>query len=196
MASDNGDGRSFAGTIAVFGSSRRDEESALYVEAYELGRLLSRAGYAVLSGGYYGSMGAVSRGAAEAGGHVIGVTCALFDPLPPNRWLAEEVKAADLMERLAIMMRRADGFVAVRGGIGTLSEVTLAWSLLQTRSFRGKPLILLGDDWQPVVSALRQNTDLGSSIAGLARVACTPAEAVAALASEPLPTPPGPPPQG
>jgi len=205
MASDNpqgasgsGDGRSFAGTIAVFGSSRRDEESALYVEAYELGRLLSRAGYAVLSGGYHGSMGAVSRGAAEASGHVIGVTCALgaADPLPPNRWLTEEVKAADLLERLAIMMRRADGFVAVRGGIGTLSEVTLAWSLLQTRSFRGKPLILLGDDWQPVVSALRQNTDLGSSIAGLARMASTPAEAVAVLASEPLPTPPGPPLQG
>jgi predicted Rossmann-fold nucleotide-binding protein len=121
--------------------------------------------------------------------------------LPPNRWLTEEVKAADLLERLAIMMRRADGFVAVRGGIGTLSEVTLAWSLLpwqggQTRSFRRKPLILLGDDWQPVVGALRQHTDLGSSIAGLARVVSTPAEVVAALASEPLPAPPGPPPRG
>jgi hypothetical protein len=199
MAGDSRDGQGFAGTIAVFGSSRRDEESALYAEAYELGRLLSRAGYVVLSGGYHGSMGAVSRGAAEAGGYVIGVTCALFDPLPPNRWLTEEVKAADLLERLAIMMRRADGFVAVRGGIGTLSEVTLAWSLLQTRSFRGKPLILLGDDWQPVIGALRQHTDLGSSIAGLARVASTPTEAVAALASEPLAslaTPPGPPPQG
>lgn len=188
MAGDNGQ------TVAVFGSSRRDEDSALYAEAYELGRLLANEGYAVLSGGYSGSMGAVSRGAAEAGGRVIGVTCALFDPLPPNRWVTEEVKAADLMERLAIMMQRADCFVAVRGGIGTLSEVTLAWSLLQTRSLRGKPLILLGDDWQPVLDALRRHTDLGNSIAGLARVASTPAEALASL-REP-PTPPGPPPLG
>ncbi|MEJ5198439.1 MAG: DNA-binding protein, partial [Anaerolineae bacterium] len=69
-------------TIAVFGSSRREEESALYREAYELGRVLAGAGYAVLTGGYNGSMAAVSRGAAEAGGRVIGVTCAIFDPLP------------------------------------------------------------------------------------------------------------------
>jgi len=184
-------------TVAVFGSSRRDEESALYAEAYALGRRLAEEGYAVLSGGYGGSMGAVSRGAAEAGGQVIGVTCALFDPLPPNRWLTEEVKAPDLIGRLAIMMERSDGFVAVRGGIGTLSEVTLAWSLLQTRSLQGRPLILLGDDWQPVMEALRQHTDLGNSIAGLARIASTPDEVVAALASsERLPTPPGPPPTG
>ena len=55
-------------TIAVFGSSRRDEASALYREARELGGLLARAGYAVLSGGYNGSMGAVSRGAGKPAG--------------------------------------------------------------------------------------------------------------------------------
>ena len=49
------------------------------------------------------------------------------------------------------MIERADGFVAVRGGIGTLSEVTLVWSLLQTRALDGKPLVLLGADWRPVV---------------------------------------------
>ena len=127
-------------TIAVFGSSRRDEDSEHYREAYDLGRVLARAGYAVLSGGYNGSMGAVSRGADEAGGRVIGITCAVFDPLPPNAWLTEEIKAPTMLDRLAIMLDRSDGFVAVRGGIGTLSEVTLAWSLLQTRSQTGKPL--------------------------------------------------------
>jgi len=54
-------------TIAVFGSSRREENSVFYREAYELGRALAEAGYAVLSGGYNGAMAAVSRGAAEAG---------------------------------------------------------------------------------------------------------------------------------
>lgn len=181
-------------TIAVFGSSRRDEHSDLYREAYTLGGLLARAGYAVLSGGYQGSMAAVSRGAAEAGGRVIGVTCAIFDPLPPNPWLTEEIKAPTLLDRLAIMLDRADGFVAVRGGIGTLSEVTLAWSLLQTRSLAGKPLVLLGADWQPILDAFLAHSDLGSSIAALARLAPTPAAVLPALAAPP--TPPGPPPAG
>jgi uncharacterized protein (TIGR00730 family) len=181
-------------TIAVFGSSRREEHSPLWTEAYELGRVLANAGYAVLSGGYGGSMGAVSRGAAEGGGQVIGVTCAIFDPLPCNQWLTEEVKAPSLMARLAAMIERADGFVALRGGIGTLSEITLVWSLLQTREVKGKPLILLGRDWRPVVDAFRLYTDLGASIANLATLVDTPEQVLAALDAPP--TPPGPPPLG
>jgi uncharacterized protein (TIGR00730 family) len=182
-------------TVAVFGSSRREENSPLYYEAYELGRLLAQAGYAVLSGGYAGSMAAVSRGAAEAGGRVIGITCAVFDPLAANQWLSEESKPPDMLGRLGCMMERADGFVAVRGGIGTLSEVMLAWSLLQTGSLKCKPLVLLGQDWQALVDALRTHTDLGLSIASLARVVSTPTEALTALAAPP-PTPLGPPPLG
>lgn len=181
-------------TIAVFGSSRREENSTHYREAYELGRGLARAGYGVLSGGYYGSMAAVSRGAYEAGGRGIGVTCALFDPLRPNPWLSEEIKAPTMLARLGIMMERSDGFVALRGGIGTLSEVMLAWSLLQTRTLDGKPLVLMGADWPPILETLKTHTDLGSSIAALARLAGTPDEALAALAAPP--TPPGPPPAG
>jgi hypothetical protein len=181
-------------TIAVFGSSRREEHSPHYLQAYDLGRRLAQAGYAVLSGGYHGSMAAVSRGAREAGGRVIGVTCAQFDPLQPNPWLSEEIKAPTLLARLAIMMERADGFVALRGGIGTLTEVTLAWSLLQTRTLDGKPLVLMGADWPPILAAFRAHTDLGNSIAALARLAETPDEALAALAAPP--TPPGPPPAG
>ena len=139
-----------------------------------MGRLLGTAGYTVLSGGYAGSMAAVSRGAAEAGGRVVGVTCATFDPAPCNAWLTEEVKAATLVERMAVMIERADGFIALRGGIGTLSEVTLVWSLLQVRSLGDKPLILLGPHWQPVVAALLEHTDMGSSIAALARIVETP----------------------
>ena len=99
-----------------------------------------------------------------------------------------------MLDRLAIMLDRSDGFVAVRGGIGTLSEVTLAWSLLQTRSQTGKPLVLLGADWQAIVDAFRVHSDLGGSIAALARIVHTPADVLIALASPP--TPPGPPPLG
>lgn len=181
-------------TIAVFGSSRRDENSPLWAEAYELGRVLASAGYAVLSGGYGGSMAAVSRGAAECGGQVIGVTCATFDPAPCNSWLTEEVKAPTLMARLATMVERADGFVALRGGIGTLSEITLVWSLLQTGELQRTPLVLVGAGWRTVVDALRAETDLGGSIASLATIVDTPQQVLSALNAPP--TPPGPPPLG
>ena len=60
------------------------------------------------------------------------------------------------------MLDRADGFVAVRGGIGTLSEITPAWSLLQTRSLNGgTPLVLLGAERQAVLDSLLAHTDLG-----------------------------------
>lgn len=181
-------------TVAVFGSSRREENSPLWLEAYELGRVLATAGHAVLSGGYGGSMGAVSRGAWECGGRVTGVTCATFDPAPCNKWLTEEVKAPTLMARLATMIERADGYVALRGGIGTLSEITLVWSLLQTRELMGRPLVLLGAGWRPVVDVLKLHTDLGTSIAGLATVVDTPGQVLSALDAPP--TPPGPPPLG
>ncbi|MDI6694379.1 MAG: hypothetical protein QME21_04975 [Anaerolineales bacterium] len=59
--------------VTVFGGSRPTPED--YEQALHLGRLLGGSGYIVLTGGYIGVMEAVSRGASEAGGHVIGVTC-------------------------------------------------------------------------------------------------------------------------
>jgi uncharacterized protein (TIGR00730 family) len=182
-------------TVAVFGGSRRDEGTTLWQEAYDLGQALARAGHRVLNGGYGGGMAAVSRGAAEAGGQVIGVTCAIFDPRLPNVWLSQEIKEPDMLARLRTIMEQADAFVSLRGGIGTLAEVTLAWSLVQTRTF-AKPLVLLGADWGPLVEALRAYSDLGNSIAALARVVTTPAEAVAVLDEPTPPTPLSPPPLG
>jgi predicted Rossmann-fold nucleotide-binding protein len=92
------------------------------------------------------------------------------------------------------MIERADAFVALRGGIGTLSEVTLVWSLLQTRSIRNASLVLLGADWREVVRSLREHTDLGGSIASIATVVDTPEQVLSALNAPP--TPLGPPPVG
>jgi uncharacterized protein (TIGR00725 family) len=61
--------------VSVFGGSQPREGDAAYAEAMELGRLLAERGHIVLTGGYIGTMEAVSRGARQAGGHVIGVTC-------------------------------------------------------------------------------------------------------------------------
>jgi uncharacterized protein (TIGR00730 family) len=142
--------------VSVFGGSAPRPGTSAYAEAQALGAALARAGWTVATGGYSGVMEAASRGANEAGGHVIGVTCSLIEEwrqLRPNAWVQEEQRFATLRERLNYLVDFCDAAVALPGGIGTLSEVALTWSLLQTGEIRAKPLILLGQVWQATVSA-------------------------------------------
>jgi uncharacterized protein (TIGR00730 family) len=167
--------------ISVFGGSRVSAGSTAYEEAYLLGQQLALAGYDVASGGYEGTMDGLSRGAAEAGGHAIGVTSDLFDPSRPSRWLTAEHRTPDLHARLRTLISLGDGFVALRGGIGTLSEVTLTWSLLQVGEMAARPFILLGDSWRGITTAFAAHSDMGSSILALAQVADTIEETISLL---------------
>lgn len=144
------------GVISVFGSSAPQAGSVDYENARLVGRLLAEAGYAVATGGYSGTMTAVSQGASEAGGHVIGVTCTQieqFRPLGPNQWIKEEIKYETLTERLLHLVRHNDGMITLPGGIGTISEMTLAWSYLQTGEIELRPFALLGELWPKTVHA-------------------------------------------
>jgi hypothetical protein len=137
------------GIVSVFGGSSPAPGSPAYQEAYTLGRLLAEAGFAVMTGGYAGTMEATSRGAKEAGGHVIGVTVTDFEENGhrPNSYLTETVTYTRLSDRLVHLVTRCDAAVALRGGIGTLSEVALTWSLLQVGEIGPKPFVLLGEEW-------------------------------------------------
>jgi uncharacterized protein (TIGR00730 family) len=143
------------GPIAVvFGSNAPQEGDRDYTAARELGRLLAQAGYVVATGGYFGTMEAASRGAQEAGGHVIGVTTSIFDGvrLHPNAYLDEEIKFPTLFQRLHHLVTMADAWVALPGGIGTLSEVALTWSLLQVGEVMRQPFVLVGKQWRRTIS--------------------------------------------
>jgi hypothetical protein len=119
----------------------------------ELGSLLAKHGHIVLTGGYMGTMEAVSRGAAEAGGHVIGVTCKEIEnwrSAGANRWVIEEWKSETLIQRLQALIESCDAALALPGGPGTLTEISLMWNLMIIGSLRRRPLILIGDSWQTV----------------------------------------------
>ncbi len=149
--------------VSVYGSSAPAEGSAAYAEALGIGRQLAEAGYTVATGGYRGVMEAASRGAAAAGGHVIGVTCTLLENwregLSANAWVKEEIKFGSLRERLYHLVEFCDAAVALGGGVGTLSEVALTWSLLQTGEIRPKPLILVGPLWRDSISTFLSHAD-------------------------------------
>lgn len=143
--------------VTVFGGSAPEPGSEAYEEACTLGRMLGKAGHTALTGGYIGTMEAVSRGCAEAGGHVIGVTCDQIEswrPVAPNEWLHEERRNPTLHQRLITLIEECDAALALPGGVGTLAEVALMWNLMQTEALPARPLILIGEGWQAAISNL------------------------------------------
>jgi uncharacterized protein (TIGR00730 family) len=135
--------------VTVFGGSHIGE--AEYEQALHLGRLLGEAGLTVLTGGYIGSMEAVSRGAAEHGGHVIGVTCDEIEawrPVCPNAWVQEEWRYPTIRERMFALIDQCDAAIALPGGAGTLAEVSVMWTHLLTAAIPQRPLILVGEGWR------------------------------------------------
>ncbi len=153
-------------TITVFGGSLPQPGSPAYQEAQTLGALLAESGFAVQTGGYIGTMEAVSRGASEAGGHVIGVTCDEIEawrPVAPNQWVAEEKRFPTLRERIYSLIDDCDGAIALPGGIGTLAEIVLTWAQLQIKPNDSRPLILIGQGWKKTLETF--NSEQGKYIA-------------------------------
>jgi len=171
--------------ISVFGSSMPRPGSADYEAARDLGRQLAEAGFAVQTGGYAGIMEAVSRGANEAGGHVVGVTCASFEAsssATPNAWVKEVAQQPNLHARVLYLVTNCDGAIVLPGGVGTLSELALAWNLVQVSEMPPKPIILVGGLWQRTLAAFVDRAYIYPQHAALLTLARTPAEAVDLLA--------------
>lgn len=151
-------------TITIFGSSIPGEGTEAYEEAQRLGSLLAEAGYAICNGGYGGLMEASARGAREAGGHTIGVTCDVWTATA-NRWISEEIRTRSFMERLMTLIERGDAYVVLPGGTGTLAELAVAWEMMNKSSLLKsvggrRPLVVMVPYWQPVIECLEQETKL------------------------------------
>lgn len=145
--------------VTVFGGSTPKPGDPHYQQAIALGRSLAKCGFTVLTGGYIGTMEAVSRGAAESGGHVIGVTSdeiEIWRPVAPNPWVQEERRYQTLRERLYALIADCDAAIALPGGIGTLAEIAFMWSQLQVGAVSARPLILIGSGWQETMNVFYQ----------------------------------------
>jgi len=174
--------------VSVFGGSQPKEGTPAYEEARLLGELLAQGGHTVLTGGYIGTMEAVSRGASEAGGHVIGVTCEEIENwrgVGVNRWVKEEIKKKTLVERLQTIIEASDAAIALPGGPGTLTEIMLTWNLMIVESRHRSPLILVGDGWQSVFAQVfeKQGTYTSGNQRNLLQFAPDVETAVTMLAS-------------
>jgi hypothetical protein len=175
--------------VAVFGSANAHEGDELYTLACQLGKLLAEAGHAVMTGGYCGTMEAVSRGAVEAGGHSIGVTSQeieAFRPGGPNPWVQEVIPSVTLGERVAILTRQADAFIALPGGVGTLVEAAMAFNLIAIGAIPVRHLILIGKGWKQTFEAFfdGQNDNVNGQTRAILQFAADAESAVALLEQE------------
>lgn len=169
--------------IAVFGSASTQPNEAEYQTAYEIGKVLGTAGFAVMTGGYKGIMEAASKGAAEAGTYVIGVTSAPIESMrriKPNAWVRQIVPYDTLRERLIHLVMRADGYVVMPGGLGTFNELLLVWELMRIQEIPPRPLVCFGTYWEQMLAPLRQTNYVLPHYWDLLSFASTP-EAVVEL---------------
>jgi len=146
--------------VSVFGGQAVARGSDDYEQARRLGRRLAEQGFVLCTGGYGGTMEAVSRGAKEAGGRTIGVTVDLFGATPPNDWVDEVENTASLLLRLDKLTVLGDAFVIVRGGVGTLLELALVWNLVMLGASPSKPIVVVGRAWHAVLARMEETLTL------------------------------------
>src|SRR2546421_7328378 len=166
--------------ITIFGGSKCREGDSEYSQALRVGELLADAGFTICTGGYSGVMEAASRGTHERGGRVIGITMNQFKS-EPNPYLTEKVPSEHFYERLQRLITQSVGYIALRGGMGTVTEISLVWNKLQTKVLEPRPLVLLGDCWPPVVEAWQSNLAVSDNDVQILDFAVTPEEAVAII---------------
>ena len=94
---------------------------------------------------------------------------------------------ATWQERLFELIRLGDGFVACKGGTGTLVELAVVWEMLNKGVMQGKPFVVLGEFWSPIIERVREvemdhGSRWGEAVERLVHVARTPADAAEHLA--------------
>jgi uncharacterized protein (TIGR00730 family) len=141
--------------ITIFGTGRAKPGDSMFTLAYETGRVLARAGFAIANGGYGGSMLAAAKGASEAGGEVIGVTCSAFKSSKANEYVTREMVTQSLDERLDTLIELGRAYIVLPGGTGTLLELAKVWEL-KNKGFldADKPIILVGEFWRSLVDLI------------------------------------------
>jgi uncharacterized protein (TIGR00730 family) len=142
--------------VTVFGSARTPREHPYYALVREVAARLGRAGYAVITGGGPGLMEAANRGARDAGALSIGCNIELPHEQASNAYLDIDLRFRHFFARKVMFLRYATAVVIAPGGYGTLDELFESLTLIQTRTIRHFPVILIGEgEWEGLLDWLR-----------------------------------------
>ncbi len=134
--------------VTVFGSARTSVDSPDYEMGRALGTALSKAGYAVITGGGPGVMEAANLGATEAeGGLSVGLGIELPFEQRMNDYVELGIEFRYFFVRKTMFVKYSCGFITLPGGFGTLDELFEALTLVQTGKVTSFPVVLLGTEF-------------------------------------------------
>lgn len=151
--------------VTVFGSARFGEDHRYYKQARELGALLAKDGFTVMTGGGPGIMEAANRGAKDVGGRTAGCNIELPFEQKPNAYLDTIVTFKHFYVRKVMLVKYSYAFVCMPGGFGTADELFEAATLIQTGKILNFPLVLIGREfWTPMIEAMRSTMVAEASI--------------------------------
>ena len=175
-----------APSVSIFGSARTPPDHPWYEKAERTTRLLSDAGFAVVSGGGPGIMEAANRGAFAGGSPSVGLNIQL-----PHEQLANDYQDVSLhfrhfFARKVMFVKYASAYVVLPGGFGTLDELAEILTLVQTGKTRPIPIILVERGfWQGLLDwfedSMIANGTIGRADLDLIQVCEEPEEIVAAI---------------
>ncbi|MGO1383517.1 MAG: TIGR00730 family Rossman fold protein [Arachnia sp.] len=152
--------------VSVFGSARTGRGEAMYANAETLGRKLSEAGFAVITGGGPGIMEAANKGALEADGLSVGLGIELPFEQGLNAYVSLGVNFRYFFARKTMFLKYSRGFIAMPGGFGTFDELFEALTLIQTKKVTHFPVVLLGTEyWSGLIEWVRGSVQGGGFIA-------------------------------
>jgi uncharacterized protein (TIGR00730 family) len=143
--------------VSIFGSARLKEDSPVYQQAVRIGRKLSDAGFAVISGGGPGVMEAANRGAFAGRSPSVGLNIELPFEQSGNTYQDIALRFRHFFARKVAFVKYAAAYVVMPGGFGTLDELFEALTLIQTRKGRRIPIILVGNGfWSGLLEWMRE----------------------------------------
>jgi len=141
----------FKKAVSIFGSTSFSPKNHYYQEARKLGKLLAKAGYAVITGGGPGIMEAANRGAYEAGGQSIGLNIELPEGQRINPYVKSPIGFHHFYTRKVMFSFASQVYIFFPGGFGTLDEFFEMVCLTQTKKIKPVPIIAVGKEyWQPL----------------------------------------------
>src|SRR5207245_10240428 len=131
--------------VSMFGSARIKPDHPYFAKAERIARLLSDAGFAVISGGGPGTMEAANRGAHGGRSPAVGLNILLPHEQAGNRYQDVGINFRYFFARKMMFVRFASAYVVMPGGFGTLDELSECLTLVQTGKSRRIPIILVGE---------------------------------------------------
>lgn len=172
--------------VSIFGSARVAKDSETYRLTEEIARLLSDAGFSVVSGGGPGVMEAANKGAFEGKSLSIGLNIQLPHEQKANHYQDISQSFRHFFARKYMFVKVAAAYVVMPGGFGTLDELMEALTLIQTRKSRSIPIILVHTPfWQGLIdwfrSTLVAEGMISASDIDLVQLIDDPAEVVEAI---------------